>query len=193
MTAVTKKGSKAAKQSRESWIAAALQMLAAKGVAHVRVEPLARSMGVTKGSFYWHFADRPALLRGLLETWEQVQTAAIIGAVQSAGGTAMERVTMLRDLTLEPGLMEIDMAIRAWASHDELAADAVARVDLRRIDFCRGLFLELGFSPLATEARAFIGYSLLLGNYYLDVPHGSHSRQDVLDACLSLLTRAPDN
>ena len=193
MPADNKKSSKAAKQSRESWIAAALQMLAAKGVAHVRVEPLARSMGVTKGSFYWHFADRPALLKALLETWEQVQTSAIIMAVQGAGGTALERMGLLRDLTLEPALMKVDMAIRAWAGNDELAANAVARVDMQRIDFCRSLFLELGFSPVATEARAFIGYSLLLGNYFLDVPHGDHTRQEVLDACLALLTQAPDH
>src|SRR5215467_13391709 len=64
--------------SAQDWTDAALRALADGGVAAVRIDVLARGLGVTRGSFYWHFADRDALLRAALDQWEQAVTAQVI-------------------------------------------------------------------------------------------------------------------
>ena len=71
-------------QSRASWITAALEVLASEGIGRVRVEPLAKKLGVTKGSFYWHFDDRPALHAAMLAQWQETQTLGIIAMVEAA-------------------------------------------------------------------------------------------------------------
>src|SRR5690606_6204362 len=68
--------------SAEDWAQAALDLIAEQGVAAVAVEPLARRLGVTKGSFYWHFPSREALLQAALERWEHVEQEAVFGALE---------------------------------------------------------------------------------------------------------------
>ena len=70
--------------SRDDWTAAALRALAAGGLAAVAIEPLAAALGATKGSGYWHFANRAALVSATLERWEHDNTAAVIAQVDSA-------------------------------------------------------------------------------------------------------------
>ena len=68
---------------KEAWVAAAFRLLGRRGIAAVGVEPLAKALGVTKGSFYWHFTDRRALLQALLAYWEERETSAIIADVEA--------------------------------------------------------------------------------------------------------------
>ena len=76
------------KHSRHSWLNAGLEQLAAHGPDGLRIMAIAEKLGVTKGSFYWHFRDRPALLAALLEEWEKLATLAIIDEVEAGGGGA---------------------------------------------------------------------------------------------------------
>ena len=69
--------------SAEDWAQAALDLIAEQGVAAVAVEPLARRLGVTKGSFYWHFPSRDALLQAALERWESVEQEAVFGTLEA--------------------------------------------------------------------------------------------------------------
>ena len=86
---------------KQEWINAGLVALAAHGADAVRVERLAETLHVTKGSFYWHFKDRNELLQALLEAWQSRATRAIIDAVETRGGDARARLTTLFTIVAE--------------------------------------------------------------------------------------------
>lgn len=156
----------AARLGRDDWLAAATAALAEDGIDAVRVEPLAQRLGITKGSFYWHFRDRPALLAALLEEWEQRATLAIIDQVEAGGGTASARLLRLFLLTLDAD-PRLERRLRAWAAGDPAAAAIVERVDRRRLRYLRGLFAALGFTPPEARARAHLVYYSTLGEIAL--------------------------
>src|SRR5690606_25165290 len=125
-----------ARLSREHWVEAALSALAAGGPETIRVETLAKALGVTKGSFYWHFRDRDALLAALLEVWRDRRSAAIRAQIEAASGPPAARLRHLLDLYLDranPRGMAIELAVRDWARRDPGAAAAVAAVDAERL------------------------------------------------------------
>jgi AcrR family transcriptional regulator len=158
----------AARLGRDDWLAAARAALAESGVDAVRVEPLAQRLGITKGSFYWHFRDRPALLAALLEEWEKLATLAIIDEVEAGGGDASARLLRLFLLTLDAD-PRLERQLRAWAAGDPAAAAIVERVDRRRLRYLRGLFAKLGFSSPEARTRAHLVYYSALGEITLGI------------------------
>ncbi len=150
--ATTKKKSK--RLSRADWGEAALEVLYSEGIGRVSIVRIARDLGVTSGSFYWHFKDRNDLLRSLLDFWVHSQTEAFFEKVEQFEGTPAERLLKLMEmLTLgEEGRYEV--AIRAWAGFDDMAAEVVRGTDKRRIEFLRSIFHELGFKGNEAEMRA---------------------------------------
>lgn len=157
-----------------AWIAAALETLAEGGVDSVRVEPLAKTLKVTKGSFYWHFADRRALLDATLAQWADGRVAAI--REQTSGdktGQDSPTVILLRlaDLYTRHGNsrgLAIELAVRAFARGDEGAANAVRMVDTERLTHVTALFEKLGWPAEDAQARAVLFYSYLFGQSLLD-------------------------
>lgn len=148
----------------EHWLNAALAAFEVGGVDAVKVEPLAKSLNVTRGSFYWHFEDRSDLLRRLLVHWEAVDTRSIIETVEAHGGSARERLLrLLETCARDEGRLEI--ALRAWANLDDKARAAIARVDKRRIGYIADLLIEAGQHRNEATARARIAYSAWLGEY----------------------------
>jgi len=147
------------------WTDMALQVLAEQGIEAVRVEPLARALGVTKGSFYWHFSDRRDLLDSLLLQWERLATLNVIEAVELACDEPDERLRELTRRVFRHG-GPLDRAVRAWASHDQEAADVVERVDTRRYAFVRGLLEAHGFAPSTAAMRARLLYTSLIGEQH---------------------------
>ena len=160
---------------KQQWINAGLRAVVKKGVEAVRIEPLAEALSVTKGSFYWHFKDRGALLDALLETWEARATSAVIDQVEGRGGDARAK---LRSLFSIVGQVDgrLDRAIRAWAAVDETARKALERVDSRRLDYLQTLFLGVGFSPEEALARARLVYHALIGQFMMATAVGSEDR-----------------
>ena len=147
----------------EDWLAGGMEMLGKGGPAAIRIDAMCARLGVTKGSFYWHFADRKAFLGGLLEYWEYRATQAIIERVEAAGGRPRERIlSLLREGLSGQFDFSAELAIRHWARNDRLAAAAVKRVDARRIDYLEGILEELGFVPEAATTKAIFLYSLNL-------------------------------
>src|SRR6201993_2515823 len=120
----------------ESWIEAGFKELARAGIEGVRVEVLAKNLGVTKGGFYRRFRDRGALLEGMLEDWREGRIAAIEQQATLDGESARDRLRALIHLYSErmnTEGMAIELAIRQWARADEAAAQAVASVDAARL------------------------------------------------------------
>ena len=148
-----------------TWVTAGLRLLAERGEAAVGVEPLARRLGATKGSFYHHFADRPALLGALLEAWSS-RADALLERVDAAGGGPAARLRALLETVIREGATSPEPAIRLWARSDEIARVALARVDRARLDWLETLFVELGRDAEA-PTRARLCYMALIGEHAL--------------------------
>src|SRR5215472_6718667 len=119
---------------RSRWIEEGLRALAAGGPDAVRVEALAQALGVTKGGFYGHFADRGALLGEMLGTWERKATDEVLERAERRGGGARARLRRAGALTFSAELLPVDLAVRDWSRRDP-AAGRLRRVDNRRMDY----------------------------------------------------------
>jgi AcrR family transcriptional regulator len=171
---------------RIAWIRQALRALAAGGPDAIRVEPLARTLGVTRGGFYWHFEDRRALLDAVLDSWEQSTTEEVAERLESEGGDAHAKLQRLLTLA-SPNVVKTDLAIRDWARRDKTVAERLRRIDNRRMGYLRSLFSAFSPDTDEVEARSFLAFSLLIGNHYIAADHGSRRRADVLELALKQL------
>jgi len=166
---------------RSSWIDEGLRAFAAGGPDAVRIEPLARALGVTKGGFYWHFDDRSALLEEMLDTWERMSVDEVIERVDGDGGDARARLRRLFALGSARGeLLRTDLAVRDWARREQTVADRLRRVDNRRMEYMRSLFGAFCPDEDDVEARCVLAFSLFIGSHFIAADHGERSRADVL-------------
>jgi AcrR family transcriptional regulator len=143
-----------------------LTVIGDSGLAAVAVEPIAKRLGATKGSFYWHYANRQALVEAALEIWERERTEGIIAAVDTAAEPA-ERLRSL--LVLVVGYSRnarIEVALLASA-HDPSVASAIERVTRRRIDYVASLYRELGVEAGRAQRHATVAVSVYLGHTHL--------------------------
>jgi AcrR family transcriptional regulator len=173
---------------RSSWIEEGLRALAAGGPDAVRIEPLARALGVTRGGFYWHFDDRRALLEEILDTWERLSVDEVIERVESEAGDAKARLRRLSALAASSDApLRIDLAVRDWARREHPVAERLRRVDNRRMDYLRSLFGDFCPDEDEVEARCMVFYSLWIGNHFIAADHGARRRADVLKLALTRL------
>jgi AcrR family transcriptional regulator len=166
---------------RRRWIEEGLRALAAGGPDAVRIEPLAKALGVTRGGFYWHFDDRAALLEEMLDTWERASTDEVIERVEREGGDARAKLRRAGALTFSDWLLPIDLAVRDWARRDPKVGERLRRVDNRRMDYLRLLFGTLCGDDEELEARSMLAFTLLIGNHFMAADHGARSRAEVLE------------
>jgi AcrR family transcriptional regulator len=155
---------------KSQWTQAALEALRKGGVAGVRVERLAGDLGITKGSFYWHFRGRGELLEALLEFWAREMTEAEFERISQVKGGLARRLATLAEDVLDKGVGRYDPAGRAWARSDRKVAAAVAQVDRRRVRALTGFFEEGGFTPAEARTRARLFYTFLLGEPQVRAP-----------------------
>lgn len=155
----------------DSWIDAATTLLVDQGIDSVRVDVLAKILGVTRGSFYWHFKDREDLLMSVLKAWRDAATEQLIERFERKH--ADPRV-LIRDLISLPfrgrsaeRAAQIELAIRAWARRDATARQALDEVDARRISYIAQCFSALGYSIAEARARGFALYAWEVGESVL--------------------------
>jgi AcrR family transcriptional regulator len=161
---------KAVRLDGAAWIAAAFDVLANGGIDAVRVEPLAKALGITKGSFYWHFADRRALLDAMLRSWMEGRIAAIRQQAADRGDPAVA-LRQLADLYTRHANVRglaIELEIRAFARNDAGAAAAVRDVDQARLQQLTSLYIGLGWPRAKAQSQAVLFYSYLFGQSLLD-------------------------
>ena len=176
---------------RTTWIDAGLNALAGGGPNAVRVEALAQSLGVTKGGFYWHFADRRTLLNEMLDTWERAGVDEVIERVEGGGGDAGAKLRRLSSIAGSSGDgLRIDLAVRDWSRRDERVANRLKRVDNRRMDYLRSLFGAFCADENEVEVRCLVFYSLWIGSHFIAADHGRRSRKEVLALALRQLGAA---
>lgn len=157
------------RRSAEDWVMAGLRALSAGSINDVRVERLAKDLGVTKGSFYWHFQDRPALLQAMLDTWVRIDTEQIIEFVDAQPASA-DPVAALEELVRVSmaGPAEFDgveAGIRDWSASDEMAATVCSEIDVRRLGYVTDLLTSTGVERQIAVARAGIIYRIIIGEY----------------------------
>ncbi len=173
---------------RSGWIDEGLRALGAGGPDAVRIELLAKALGVSKGGFYWHFANRAVFLEALLDTWERRSLYEVIDRIESEGGHAKARLWRLFAMaSTADQLLKVDLAVRDWARRDKAVAKRLRRVDNRRMDYLRSLFGDFCSGEDEVEARCLLVGSLWIGSHYMAAEHGPRSREDVLELALRRL------
>ena len=156
----------------DDWTEAALEALAGGGITAVAVEPLAKALRTTKGSFYWHFADRNALLTATLQLWEERDTDRVIADLDVSRDTMTRLRHLLRQTftSVTDGSAAsagtVELALQASASQPLVAA-TLGRVTRRRLDLLTKLYVELGLSPAPARDRALLAYTAYLGHAQL--------------------------
>lgn len=152
----------ASKLGRQDWLNIGIQTLIEKGIEAVRVDPLAKLLNVTRGSFYWHFKNRDDLLDEILHEWETRNTKSIIEQIEGLDTAASAKLLSLLEIAAEDDNL-LEKAVRVWSVNDVKAAAAIARIDQQRLNYLQNLFLQLGFSEIDAKVRAQIAYSVRLG------------------------------
>ncbi len=169
-----------------AWIDAGLRALSTGGPDAVRVEALAKALGVTKGGFYGHFADRNALIEEMLVTWERMSTEELFEAVEREGGDARAKIRRAGILSSDR-LLLVDLAIRDWSRRDSAVAHRLRQVDNRRMDYLRSLMRELFTDDDEVEARCLLAFSLLVGKHFMAADLGGRSLDEVTELAGKLL------
>jgi AcrR family transcriptional regulator len=187
---VSKKNGSNGRLGRDEWLARALDILALEGQAKLRIEPLCTALGVTKGSFYWHFKDRDDFVRSLVEFWRDHFTAPVIEQITRMDGSTRDRLKSLMHTVSEGGLARYDVSIRAWAAQDpELVASMVKAVDKRRLAFVGSLFEEMGFDKENAEMRARASVAYLSYEAAVLAKSAKKDRPKLLDRFFDLITQ----
>jgi len=149
--------------SRSSWLEVALDLLFNEGINAVTVDALASRLDITRGSFYHHFKDREDLSKEMLEYWKQKWTVELRDDIAALGLDGLQSLIALGNLIKHRrAAVSYDVAVRAWAVHDEMAKEVVKETDKIRLDFIRDQFEKLGFLGLDLEnrSRLFLYYAM---------------------------------
>ncbi|GAA3788482.1 TetR/AcrR family transcriptional regulator [Streptomyces coacervatus] len=176
------------------WAEAALTAIReGGGLAAVAVEPLATRLGTTKGSFYWHFTNREALIEAALARWVEANTDEIIAAVETEPDPEHRLRALFKRVT-KPGTADpLELSLLASTDHPQVAA-ALRQVTERRIDYLTGLFADVGFTEDEARERGLMAYSFYLGHSQLGhaVPSALPSAEgfpEYLEATMETLLR----
>jgi AcrR family transcriptional regulator len=172
--------------SAKDWLDQGLKALAQRGFTALKAEPLAKAMGVSRGSFYWHFADIGAFHAAILKHWREVAAEQIIAGLESTEDNPLS-------LLLHGAFgskQTLEKAVRSWATADPKARAAVQAIDRRRIDYIEHMLRQAGVKPDLATARAQILYWAFLGHALSDQPLPPAKQKAVIDEMLRMATRA---
>jgi len=170
--------------SADDWINAGLKALAGSGFTALKADPLAKSLGVSRGSFYWHFADLGAFHAAVLKRWREIAAEQIIADVE-AGGDEPLKALLRRSFGAR---LDLERAVRNWAAFDAAAQAAVRAIDRRRIDYIETLLEKRGLEPAMAQARAQILYWTFLGFALSGAPVPAARLQGLLNEILRMVS-----
>ncbi|HEU4669544.1 MAG TPA: helix-turn-helix domain-containing protein [Dyella sp.] len=167
--------------SAEDWEEAALQLIAEQGVNAVAVEALARQLGVTKGSFYWHFRTREALVQAALERWELYGEREVISQIEAIPDPRVRLPELFRRVAHELQPHRVYAALLKALDHPQVVP-VMARVSQRRMEFLNTAYREAGMPPAEALNRARLTYAAYVGflqlNFTLGLPRITHEEFD---------------
>ena len=170
--------------SADDWIREGLKALARSGFTALKADPLARAMGVSRGSFYWHFADLGAFHAAVLKRWREIAAEQIIADVEAAGDEPLQ--ALLRSSF--GARLDLERAVRNWAAFDAAAQGAVRAMDRRRLDYIEQLLARRGLEAATAQARAQILYWTFLGFALSGAPVPAARLQALLDEVFTMVS-----
>jgi AcrR family transcriptional regulator len=178
------------KVSRDEWIDAARATLIREGIAGVKVERLAKKLGVTRGGFYWFFKSRGELLDALLEDWERRNTKPFFDVIDKAGPDGLEQLKLLNDVWVAERDFSphYDAAVREWARISPAAHKVVARIDRVRIGLVTRMCEAMGYEGDDAFIRARIIYFHQVGYYSLELHESKATRQKYYPTYIKILS-----
>jgi AcrR family transcriptional regulator len=179
---MTETVSRSGRLSAEDWAREALDQIAEQGVASVAVEPLARRLGVTKGSFYWHFPSRDALLQAALERWETVEQEEIFGSLERVPDPRERLRALFQVVAHEVKSHILDSELLKALDHPAVSP-VIGRVSQRRLDYLTASFRQVGLSRTASQHRARLAYAAYVGFLQLSLQlHQPRLQHDEFEA-----------
>jgi AcrR family transcriptional regulator len=173
--------------SAKDWLDQGLKTLAERGFTALKAEPLAKALGVSRGSFYWHFADIGAFHAAILKHWREVAAEQIIANLEAAPDNRDRLPLLLRQAF--GGRLALESAVRTWATVDPAARSAVQAIDRRRLSYVESMLRAAGLSPGGARARAQIFYWAFVGFALSDKPLPPARQRAVLDELLRMASR----
>jgi len=175
---------------KTEWLEKALQSLSTGGVAAITVEGMARSLGINKSGFYWHFKNRDDLLRQLLNYWTHEVTEVITDNSDLLKLEPKARLAKIAEMILDFELTRYELAIRQWALQDKLAAKAAKKVNRIRLDFVSDTLSELGIKgdDLDMRAMLFVCYQSMESPIFPEISR--KRRRELINKRIDLITRS---
>jgi len=151
--------------SADDWAQAALELIAKEGVNALAVEPLARQLGVTKGSFYWHFSSRDALLRAALERWEIFEQNVAFIPLRECITDPRERLRQLVHIVTQEHTYTTHAVYAALmnAADHPCVQPVIARISEQRINYLFSTLRQMGLSADTAHYRAWLIYTAYIG------------------------------
>ncbi|MDQ3287689.1 MAG: TetR/AcrR family transcriptional regulator [Pseudomonadota bacterium] len=184
MPTATPKQERSGRLSAEDWAQAALDQIAEQGVAAVAVEPLARRLGVTKGSFYWHFPSRDALLVAALERWEKVEQETVFGKLEVIADPSQRLRALFAVVAREYKSHVIYSELLKALDHPAVQP-VIGRVSQRRLDYLTASFRQAGLTRTEAQHRARLAYAAYVGFLQLKLQlHQARLQHDEFEAYL---------
>ena len=155
---------------RFDWLLKALEIFVAEGIEAVRITRLADDLDVTRGSFYWHFANREDLISSLVDYWRDKNTSAIVASVGEASSLT-DGIFRFFDTCIDKDQFDprLDLAIREWARRSESIRLQVDAADSKRVQAISDFFTRFDYSMPEAFIRARVIYYAQIGFYALDV------------------------
>ena len=175
--------------SREDFLARALDVLSREGEAELRIEQLVKALGITKGSFYWHFENRADFVRSLAEYWERMSNNRVFQEIGDIGADPKVVLQRVQEIVTREDLSRYDLVMRSWATHEPEVARSVESVASTRNEYVGQQFRRLGFrgADLEIRTRAFVVTTSMWSTYNRDESPKLKKRH--LAAVLEMLTQ----
>lgn len=174
---------------RVDWVRAGLEALIESGVEAVKITKLAERLGVTRGSFYWHFRDREDILQALIEYWERKNTRSILAAA-AQGPDLLGSVLALMEVWIDAELYDppLELSIRGWGRSDPDLRARIHAADDARIAALTQMYLQAGRSPEQAVVAARNIYYMQMGYYALEVRESFEARMGYLASYIQSFT-----
>ncbi len=179
---------------RFDWLQRALDLFVDEGIDAVRITRLADDLGVTRGSFYWHFDNRDDLIAALVSYWRQKSTSAIVESVRQAQSLE-QGIFALFETCIDTAQFDprLDLAVREWSRRAPEIRELLDREDAARIDALRAFFSSFGFAPTDALIRARVLYYAQIGFYALETSEPLETRLGYTETYFESFTgRKPD-
>ncbi|WP_244496140.1 TetR/AcrR family transcriptional regulator [Ensifer sp. Root31] len=159
------------RMTREAWIHAGIDALIEEGIASVKIQVMAKRLGVSRSSFYWFFADLQALHGELLEHWLTKNTSPIIERALRPAATVTKAVCHIFECWVDPALFDprLDAAVRSWGQVEAVIRDVVDQADDQRVDAITRMFVRYSYPEEEAFIRARVLYFTQVGHFTLGI------------------------